>query len=74
MDKNVEKKFRQKLIIELNGFKHNLYRGTYKYNMTQHVLDEIKRTEIQAADVLCKYADYFKQNGISVLDILYEVI
>ncbi len=74
MDKNTEIKFRQKLIIELNGFKHNLYRGTYKYTMTQQVLEEIKRTEIGTADVLCKYADYFKRNGISVLDILYEVI
>ena len=74
MDKNEELQFRQKLIIELNGFKHNLYRGTYKYNMTQHVLEEIKRTEILTADVLCKYADYFEQNGISVRDILDEVI
>lgn len=74
MDKNVEMKFRKKLIIELNGFKHNLYKGTYKYIMTQQILEEVKRTEIQVADVLCKYADYFKKNGISVLDILYEVI
>lgn len=74
MDKNKELKFRQKLIIELNGFKHNLYRGTYKYIMTQQILTELKRTEIQAAEVLCKYADYFEKNGIAVLDILYEVI
>lgn len=74
MDKNKDLKFRQKLIIELNGLKHNLYRGTYKYNMTQKVLDEIKKTEIQTADVLCKYADYFEKNGISVHDILDEVI
>lgn len=74
MDMSKEQRFRQKLIVELNGFKHNLYSDSKKYRMTLQVLGEAKRTEIQTADLLYKYADYFVKSGISVLEILDEVI
>ena len=73
MEISKERKFRQKLIVELNGFKHNLYSDSMKYQMTLQVLYEAKRTEIQTADLLYKYADYFVKSGISVLEILDEV-
>ena len=74
MDVSIERRFRQKLIVELNGFKHNLYSDSQKYRITQKVLYEAKRTEIPTADLLYKYADFFVKNGISVLEILDEVI
>lgn len=74
MDMSKERKFRQKLIMELNGFKHNLYSDSQKYRLTQKVLYEAKKTEIPTADLLYKYADYFVKNGISVHEILDEVI
>lgn len=73
MDMNKERKFRQKLIVELNGFKNNLYLDSQKYRITQKVIYEAKKTEIPTADLLYKYADFFVINGISVHDILDEV-
>jgi len=74
MDRCKERKFRQKLIVELNGFKHNLYSDSQKYRITQKVIYEAKRTEIPTADLLYKYADYFVKSGISVHEILDEII
>lgn len=74
MDISKERKFRQKLIVELNGFKHNLYSDSQKYRLTQRVIYDAKRTEIPTAYLLYKYADYFVKSGISVLEILDEVI
>lgn len=74
MESSNEERFRQKLITELDGIRHNLYSDSCIYQMTLQVLFEAKRTEIRTVDLLFKYADYFANSGISVYEIWAEVI
>ena len=69
-----EYEIRKSLIVELNGFQHNLYHDSTMYGTTRKVLQEAKQTETEIDVLLFKYQDFFEDSGISVYELFESII
>lgn len=74
MDLCKEYEIRKSLIVELNGFQHNLYHDSTLYCTTRKVLQEAKKTETEIDVLLFKYQDFFENSGISVYELIEGII